>query len=60
MEITQEQCGDLRFQVLALLTLQEAVRAYIVNLFEDAHVCAVHAKWVNFIANHNVQLARRI
>ena len=43
-QITQQQRGDLHFQATALLVLQEAVEAYVVNLFEDANLCAIHAK----------------
>ena len=42
-EIVQKQRGDLRFQALALLTLQEVLEAYVVKLF--ANLCgAVHVK----------------
>ena len=43
-EVIQEQWVDLRFQALALLTFQEVAEAYVVNLFEDADLCALHAK----------------
>merc|ERR1712032_70700 len=36
----------LRFQSQALIALQEAAEAYLVGLFEDANLCASHAKRV--------------
>ena len=33
----------LRFQSQALQALQEATEAYIVGLFEDTNLCAIHA-----------------
>jgi histone H3/H4 len=50
---------DLRFQSHAVLALQEAAEAYLVALFEDTNLCAVHAKRVT-IMSKDVQLARRI
>jgi histone H3/H4 len=50
---------DFRFQSAALNALQEACEAYIVGLFEDTNLCAVHAKRVT-IMPRDVQLARRI
>ena len=35
---------ELRFQSAALMALQEASEAYIVGLFEDTNLCAIHAK----------------
>ena len=49
-EITQQMRGDLRFQAMALLTLQEAVEAYIMNLFEDANLCAIHGKHITLMS----------
>ena len=58
-EITQEFHVDLKFQSTALLALQEAAEAYLVGLFEDTNVCALHAKRVT-IQPKDMQLARRI
>jgi histone H3 len=58
-EISQEFRTDLRFQSTALLALQEATEAYLVGLFEDTNMCAVHAKRVT-ITPRDLQLARRI
>jgi histone H3/H4 len=33
-----------RWQSLAIEALQEAAEAYLVGLFEDANLCAIHAK----------------
>ncbi len=58
-EIAQEFKTDLRFQSTAILALQEASEAYLVGLFEDTNLCAIHAKRVT-IQPKDVQLARRI
>lgn len=66
-EITMEMTTDtnfrdsanLRWQSSALLALQEATEAYLVHLFEDANLCAIHAKRVT-IMTRDIQLARRI
>ncbi len=50
---------DLRFQSSALAALQESAEAYLVGLFEDTNLCAIHAKRVT-ITPRDVQLARRI
>ena len=38
--------GDLCFQTIALLTLQEAAEAYVVGLLRDINQCAIHVKGV--------------
>ena len=43
-EIAQDFKTDLRFQSVAILCLQEAAEAYLVRLFDDANLCAIHAK----------------
>jgi histone H3 len=50
---------DLRFQSTALLALQEAAEAYLVNLFEDTNLCAIHAKRVTIMPK-DMALARRL
>ena len=37
---------DLRFQSSAVMALQEAAEAYLVSLFEDTNLAAIHAKRV--------------
>ncbi|KAK1602892.1 hypothetical protein QYE76_037659 [Lolium multiflorum] len=58
-EIAQVFKIDLRFQSHAVLALQEAAEAYLVGLFEDTNLCAIHAKRVT-IMSKDVHLARRI
>jgi histone H3 len=58
-EIAQEFNKDLRFQSTAVLALQEAAEAYLVGLFEDTNLCAIHANRVT-IKPKDIQLARRI
>jgi histone H3 len=58
-EIAQDFKIDLRFQSTAILALQEAAEAYLVGLFEDTNLCAVHAKRVTIMPK-DMQLARRI
>ena len=50
---------DVRWQSTAILALQEAAEAYLVSLFEDTNLCAIHAKRVT-IQPKDMQLARRI
>lgn len=50
---------DLRFQSTALLALQEAAESYLIGLFEDTLLCAVHAKRVTIMPK-DIQLARRL
>ena len=45
-EIVQDYKADIRFQSNAILALQEAAEAYLVGLFEDTNLCAIHAKRV--------------
>ena len=58
-EIAQDFMCDLRFESSAILALQEASEAYLVGLFEDTNLCAIHAKRVTIMPK-DVQLARRI
>ncbi len=52
--------GDsLRWQTQAIQALQESCEAFMVHLFEDTNLCAIHAKRVT-IMQKDVQLARRI
>ena len=50
---------DLRLQSAAIGALQEASEAYLVGLFEDTNLCAVHAKRVTIMPK-GIQLARLI
>ena len=58
-EIAKDFKTDLRFQSHAILALQEASEAYLVGLFEDTNLCAIHAKRVTIMPK-DIQLARRI
>ena len=58
-EIAQDFKTDLRFQSAAILCLQEAAEAYLVRLFDDANLCAIHARRVTILPK-DIQLARRI
>jgi len=51
--------GVRRFQSSAVLALQEAAEAYLVGLFEDTNLAAIHAKRVTIMPK-DIQLARRI
>ena len=58
-EIAQEFKSDLRFQTSAVQAIQEAAEAYLLGLFEDTNLCAIHAKRVTIMPK-DMQLARRI
>ncbi|CAI5463612.1 unnamed protein product, partial [Closterium sp. Yama58-4] len=50
---------DVRWTATAVLGLQEAAEAYLVNLFEDGLLLAIHSKRVTLMIR-DIQLARRI
>ncbi len=58
-EIAQNYKTDLRFQTAAIGALQEASEAYLVGLFEDTNLCAIHAKRVTIMPK-DLQLALRL
>ena len=41
------------------MALQEATEAYMVGIFEDANLCAIHARRVTIMPK-DIQLPRRI
>jgi len=49
----------IRVQVGAVGALQEAAEAYLVGLFEDTNLCAIHAKRVT-IMPRDIHLAQRL
>ena len=58
-ELAQDFKADLRFQGCAIMALQEAGEAYLVGLYEDTNLCAIHSKRVTIMPK-DIQLARRI
>jgi histone H3 len=58
-EVAFEFKSELRFQSSAILALQEASEAYLVGLFEDTNLIAIHAKRVTIFPK-DIDLARRI
>ncbi|CZR59281.1 probable histone 3 [Phialocephala subalpina] len=58
--LTLRPAGEgMRWQSQAIQALQEASEAFLVHLFEDTNLCALHAKRVT-IMQKDIQLARRI
>lgn len=58
--LSMSTTGELfRWQSQAIMALQEAAEAFLVHLFEDTNLCAIHAKRVT-IMQKDMQLARRI
>ena len=58
-EIAQDYKTGLRFQSAAVLCLQEASEAYLVRLFDDTNLCAIHARRVTIMPK-DILLVRRI
>ncbi|XP_057703347.1 histone H3-like centromeric protein A [Corythoichthys intestinalis] len=59
-EVCQTTCRrDFKWQVFALMALQEAAEAFMVLLFSDANLLAMHAKRVTLF-RQDIQLAQRI
>lgn len=57
--IAEDMDHQLRFQSQSIQALQEATEAYIVGLFEDTNLCAIHAKRQT-VYKKDMELARRI
>ena len=58
-EIAQQIKHDLRFQSTAILALQEAAEDYLVKMFQQVNVCAIHGGRVT-IQPKDVTLWRRM
>ncbi|KAK3025847.1 hypothetical protein RJ639_041295 [Escallonia herrerae] len=58
-EIAQDFKTNLRFQSSVMVALQEAAEAYLVGLFEDTNLYAIHAKRITIMPK-DIQLARMI
>ncbi|KAK2180588.1 hypothetical protein NP493_437g05009 [Ridgeia piscesae] len=58
-ELVQAVTMDLKMQGLAIMALQEACEAYLVGVFGDANLCAIHAKRVTVMPK-DMQLALRL
>ena len=58
-EIAQDFKTDLRFQSAAIMALQESSEAFLVGLFEDANLAAIHAKRVTIMPK-DLKLVYRI
>ena len=59
-EISTEVSPEpFRYTAESLLAIQEATEDFLVHLFEDCNLCAIHAKRVTIMPK-DLQLARRI
>ena len=58
-EVAQDFKPDLRFQGAAIMALQHAAEAYMVEVFENANLAAIHAKRVTILPV-DVQFGLRI
>jgi len=58
-ELAGEYAANLRFQGSAVLALQEAAEAYLIGLFADANLCAIHGKRVTIMPK-DIGLACRL
>ncbi|CAL8374270.1 unnamed protein product [Boreogadus saida] len=59
-EVSESYSGkNLRWQVLALMALQEAAEAFLVMMLANANLCAIHAKRVTLFPR-DLQLALRL
>ena len=58
-EILQTERSWYQIQVGAVLALHDAAEAYLIRLFKDSNLCAIHAKHITIMLK-GMQLARRI
>ena len=56
---SQARVADFRWQASAIEAMQEASEDYLVGLFEDTNLCAIHAKRVTIMPK-DMNLARRL
>ena len=58
-EVAQAEKDGVRFQASAVLAMQEATEAHMINLFADTCLCCIHGGRVT-IQPRDLQLARRL
>lgn len=58
-EIAKGFKPGLRFQSNAIMALQESAEVYLVGIFEDANLCAIHDKRITLM-KRDLVLAKRI
>ena len=58
-EIVRNEKSDIKMQETAFQALQEAAETYLVQLLDDANLCALHARRITLMPR-DIQLARRI
>ena len=58
-DISNSLSENLRYRSSAIEALQHATEAYLVSVFEDANLCAIHAKRVTLMTK-DMTLARRL
>ena len=58
-EIAEDRITGVRFQASAVMALQEAAEALLVNVFQDTNLCAIHAKR-SLIMPRDMALAARV
>ena len=58
-QIAQDYKMGLTFQAPVILALQEAAKTYLIRLFDDTNLCAIHAKRDTIIPR-DLQLVYRI
>ena len=58
-EITGKYYPDARYSYGAIDAIQQCVESYMIGLFEDTTLCAVHAKRMT-VMTKDMRLARRI
>lgn len=58
-EIVGKENTDMHLRSMACLALQEASKAYLIALFEDTNLCAIHGKCVTIMPK-DLALAQHI
>ena len=58
-EIAQEISNDIIFKRSAILTLQEETESFIIKLFENSNICAMHGKRIAIYLK-DIQITKRL